>query len=175
MNEIIYWLFFARIFTVHVSAIVMVLIASAYVIFKFRLSVTKSILAVLFAAALHETIFNPVWIIYFHDWTVFNNLQTFYLSKCLLYFAFTLLGFLYFRLNLEIPSVSVFVLVFLTWIMSGLPTSVPLPNFYGNVQTAGNYWEFAYNSAYSIMFATAIKNKTKNSLFYKRSNNVQSS
>ncbi len=159
-NSIVYWLFYARVATVHVSAVLMIFAVVTALIYRFRLSVSKSIMLLLFVAGLHEAIFNPVWIIYFQDWTVFNNLQTLYLFKFVLYFAFTAIGLKYFFLDFQNNTfIMLFILMLFLWIGAGLPTSVPLPNGAGNVSSAGNYWEFGYNVLFSLMTYFSIKKR----------------
>ena len=154
-NEIAYWLFYARFATVHVSAAVMIFAAVTLLIWKLRLNVKQSMSLLLLAAGLHEAIFNPVWIIYFRDWTAFNNLQTLYFFKFITYFVFTAVGLRIFRVRLGYWLF--FATYFAVWIMAGLMTSVPLPNGYGVVGAAGSYWEFGYNLIYAVTFSLAIQ------------------
>ncbi len=154
MNAIIYYLFFYKILTVHLSALLLILIADILLIKKFKLNPIYSSVLFLFSLGLHETIFNSIWILYFRD---FNSIYYgLYNIKLFDYFMLTIMGLLYFKLKLKSISVIIFFTYFVIWILSGFITSTSLPNGIGNVNAIGNYWEFGYNILYSIMLSKSL-------------------
>ncbi len=157
MNPIIYYLFFYKILTVHLSAILMIIIADILLIKKLKLNAVYSYVLFLFSLGLHEAIFNPVWILYFEAFSsIYYGL---YYLKLYNYFILTAVGLLCFKLNLKSKSAIVFFAYFVIWILSGFITSGSLPNGTGNVNATGNYWEFGYNILYSIMLYYSVQKR----------------